>query len=796
MPQEPTWHAKWCWTQKHLSRPWNSYALFRRDVELRSRPQRAVVRVSADARYTLFVNGRRVHHGPARSFPQFQSYDTFDVSGLLTLGRNAVCVIVHQFGVPTFQSVYRDISGLIVDGQIDVDGISIPLHTPGEWVCRASRAWKKNAARKSVQLGFQEHFDADADPVDWMLPSYVTKAEEGWKPPYVIGPAGVWPWTGMESRGIPLLADRVEDFSSIAAQFRGAAAPGAIDVEDVYHLVKQEQCKPEAKLIDSAAAALRDDSAVATVPALGEDEYALVVLDLGRYRTGHVLLDVAEAAGGEIIDLIYAEAVDRSGFPILVPLGSHCEEATADRYICRAGAQRWETFGFNGLRYLAVAFRNVRTPLKLRRIAIRQVQAAVENRGAFHCSDEQLNRIWEVGRETQRNCLFDAFVDCPWREQAMWWGDARIQAKVTAFAFGDTSILRRGIRLVAQSQGADGSLHAHPPADIPGHRLPDFMMTWVSSLRDYHSYTARGDLVGECLPALKRLMKFLAGHEQQGGLIGGFEGWWVFLDWQELFKRDFSAALNLMYLRTLRDAEALARLAGDESAAQYQQRAAALQASIERSFWDPKANLWRDGFDAATQAQVQQVSQHTNALAILLDLKPEHHASIAREVLVKPARSKRSKVLTGSPFFYAYILEAMIKAGLRDDAIEIVRDKWGRMIDEGGASTFWELWDVTCESRCHAWSASPVYHLAEQVLGVQQVEPGWARVRIAPWCGNVEAAHGRVPTALGVIEVDWERVGKDQLAVRIHVPDGIEADFVTPWGAKRRLVSGLNEFHS
>jgi alpha-L-rhamnosidase len=98
------WKAQWCWTRKHLSRPWNSYAYFRATVSLTAEPRRAVVRLSADARYALFVNARRVHHGPARSFPEHQSYDTIDLAQYLEVGANAICVIVHQFGVPTFFS--------------------------------------------------------------------------------------------------------------------------------------------------------------------------------------------------------------------------------------------------------------------------------------------------------------------------------------------------------------------------------------------------------------------------------------------------------------------------------------------------------------------------------------------------------------------------------------------------------------------------------------------------------------------------------------------------------------------
>jgi len=53
------WKGQWCWTRKHLSRPWNSYAYFRRTIELPARPRSAVIRISADARYTIFANGKR-----------------------------------------------------------------------------------------------------------------------------------------------------------------------------------------------------------------------------------------------------------------------------------------------------------------------------------------------------------------------------------------------------------------------------------------------------------------------------------------------------------------------------------------------------------------------------------------------------------------------------------------------------------------------------------------------------------------------------------------------------------------
>lgn len=791
------WKAHWCWTGKHLSRPWNYYALFRRVVDLAAKPRKAIARISAESRYTLYINGRRVHYGPARSYPDHQSFDTLDLTQFLQAGPNTICAICHQYGVPTFQSVYRDASGFILDGVVELASSQVPLHTPEGWQCRQSSAWRKDVARVSIQLGFQEHFDANLEPADWMTAAFQPKTEDGWHNPWDEGPVGTHPFLEMEPRGVPLLADHIESFKKVLIAFRGENARGYKIAPDVYHIPLGEQRKKESGLLENSAAMLADNDECTVIPPPADGEFVMAVLDLEQQRTGHFMLDIVEAAGDEIIDIIYSEALEKDQSPHLIGTGKAegCEEAFASRYRCRPGAQRWETFHYYGFRYATLIFRNVEKPLKLRHVAVRQVHAAVEDTGSFTCSDEKLNRIWQVARETQRNCIFDAFVDCPTREQAQWWGDARVQARVTSYAFGDSTLLERGIRQVAQSQTADGALHACPPADI-NLRLPDYMVTWVGSLWDYYFHTGRTELLRECLPVMNRLFDFFDAHDIKDCLIGNFEGFWVFLDWQNLYKGNVSAVLNMGYLAALRWAAAICQVLTDETnAARYERKAEAVAASCEKYFWDAKAKAWRDGFDVEKDAPVEEISQHTNTLAMLLRLKPETHPAIARDVLLKSAKSKRTKILTASPFFYAYVLEALTESNYRAEVIDIIRDKWGEMIDQG-ATTFWENWEPGNGSRCHAWSASPLYHLSQQVLGVIPVEVGWKQVRIAPCPTNLDFARGVVPSPLGPIRVEWEKAGEDQLAVRVDLPENMTAEFVGPLGDTRTLEAGAHEFHT
>ncbi len=796
MPARDQWSARWCWTKKHLPRPWNYYAYFRKTIDLRGRPQKAQIRISADARYTLYVNANRVHQGPARSFPEFQSYDTIDIAPLLISGRNTICAIVHQFGVPTFFSIYRDASGFLLDGEIEIEGKKIPLHTPEGWLCRESSAWKKDVARLTIQMGFQEHFDANEDPANWPTPDY--QPDEHWHPPHIVGPVGSHPWLNLEARGVPLLAQFEEKFVAITAHFSGENARGYKVADDVYHLALSEDRRRERTIFENPDAMLKPAGQLTTVLPPPDGHFSMATLDLGTTRTGHIILDIAEASGDEIIDILYTETLDKTGGPALIPLdsGSNCEESTADRYRCRPGPQKWEPFAYKGLRYATLIFRNVIKPLKIRHVGLRQVHAALEPLGHFECSDPRLTEIWRVGRETQRNCMFDAYVDCPWREQAQWWGDARVQFQVNAYSYGDVSLFERGIRQVAQSESTEYTLHAHPPSDQPHHHLPDFMLTWICSLWDHYLYTGRTDVLEEMLGTMHRLLHFFHIRQDDNDLVGGFERFWVFLDWQSLYKSDFSAPLNMMYVQALRYAAAISQLLKEDlSATNYSSRAANVAASIDKHFWDTQSQQWRDGWDPKTGKQIDSISQHTNALAILLNLKPETHETIAREVLLKSANSRRGKILAASPFFYAYVLEALIKAGLRDEAIDIIRDKWGGMIEKG-ATTFWEIWEPTFHSRCHAWSASPVYHLSQQILGVIPLEVGWKKIRINPIVGKLDYARGRVPSPLGLIKVEWEKAGDDQLAVRVELPQGMEGEFVGPIGQSRPLVPGSQEFHT
>jgi hypothetical protein len=111
-----------------------------------------------------------------------------------------------------------------------------------------------------------------------------------------------------------------------------------------------------------------------------------------------------------------------------------------------------------------------------------------------------------------------------------------------------------------------------------------------------------------------------------------------------------------------------------------------------------------------------------------------------------------------------------------EEMIDTIRNYWGKQTD-AGATTFWEMYHDGAprltRSHCHGWSAAPTYFLSQQVLGVQPLEPGYAKVRIAPQIGTLKWVRGRVPTPR---RTSMPSAVKERLELSVDIPFARYAD--------------------
>src|SRR5512135_3200857 len=86
-PPHHEWRSSWV---THPTAPLREPIVlhFRRELSLPSVPASYVVRVSADNRFILYVNGQRVGDGPARGDLAHWRYERFDLAPMLHAGKN------------------------------------------------------------------------------------------------------------------------------------------------------------------------------------------------------------------------------------------------------------------------------------------------------------------------------------------------------------------------------------------------------------------------------------------------------------------------------------------------------------------------------------------------------------------------------------------------------------------------------------------------------------------------------------------------------------------------------------
>ncbi|MFC0329193.1 family 78 glycoside hydrolase catalytic domain [Paenibacillus sepulcri] len=237
------WSAQWIWGGEEES-PRNEWRCFRRNFEVPENPGETELRISADSRYVLYINGTQVGRGPVRSWPKEQFYDTYEVGHLLKAGRsNTIAVLVMHFGVANFYYI-RGRGGLIAElGSRRTDGAGgLIVATDDSWKTSRLEAQDPRSPRMACQQGFADIYDARKWDESWNQNGF---DDTDWASVHSIGGVGSGPWKTLVPRDIPFLTEekmmpsRIESFQWVktpawtgAFDLRAAFMPGTVDHAD------------------------------------------------------------------------------------------------------------------------------------------------------------------------------------------------------------------------------------------------------------------------------------------------------------------------------------------------------------------------------------------------------------------------------------------------------------------------------------------------------------------------------------------------------------------------------------
>ncbi|HUX02774.1 MAG TPA: alpha-L-rhamnosidase N-terminal domain-containing protein [Phycisphaerae bacterium] len=364
------------------------YAVFRRAFDLDQAPAEATLRIFADVRYVLWINGRYVERGPCRFDPKRPEYDILHVTGHLQCGRNAIVVLVHYPGYVVIDEPVEKFPCQCARMMAHRPGFTAELHwtprggsplrlaTDGSWRV-STETW--HLPSPPAYGSIFEVIDARRDTGDWTAVDF---DDSSWK---AAVPLDKGQWEPLHPRSIPLLREQEAGNLSVVD-----ACPDTVQVGPLNRLLPLEL---------SAGAKL--------------------VIDCGREMQAYSVLDF-DATSGSRLEIDYAiRFFDTDRVP---SLGREPKtRGQFNAYTARGGRQTYMTSDTYGCKYLVI--RVLEGRIKLHDVRMVDRLYPFQRLGRFASNDKILDGIWAIGVRTVKLCSEDAHVDCADSERAQWMAD-------------------------------------------------------------------------------------------------------------------------------------------------------------------------------------------------------------------------------------------------------------------------------------------------------------------------------------------------------------------------------------
>ena len=509
------------------------------------------------------------------------------------------------------------------------------------------------------------------------------------------------------------------------------------------------------------------------------DEFPALLLDFGK-----------ELQGG--LQFVTGMPASKEPVTIRVRLGESVSEAMAEpdamNGACNDHAMRdfiirlpWlgvlET-GNSGFRFARIDLLEPERELHLKEVRAIASFRDIPYTGSFRSNDERLNRIWQTGAYTVHLNMQDYLWDGIKRDRLVWVGDLHPEVMTVNTVFGYNEVVPKSLDLIRDLTPL--------PQWMNG--ISSYSLWWLLIQRDWYYYQGDLDYLKEQQDYLTALLGQLISRIDKKGVetLDGTR----FLDWPSNENPEaINAGLQALMLQAMQAGEELALILYDPTLAE-----ACRLAGLQLRKGAPKVTV-----PLLQNAKPADAPGQKQAAALL-----------ALAGLMEPETAAESFLIVNGPagfstFYGYYMLRALAEAGYYQEALDIIRQYWGAMLDLG-ATTFWEDFNMEwlpdaspidelvpaskkdvhgdygnyCykgfrHSLCHGWASGPTAWLSEYVLGVQVLEPGCSVVGIRPNLGDLEWAEGTFPTPYGVIFVRHEKQADGTIVSEIQAPGEIES---------------------
>ena len=716
------WKAQWIGIH-------SSAALVRRAFTITKQVKRARVHASARGLYRLRVNGQGIGSGAFTpdwtDYTLRSVYQTYDITSLMKSGENVVGAFLGK-------GWYGSRLGWKSQAEYPYGPapmrLFLELHL--DFTDNSSTVIISDGSWKGIQGPIQDSTLYDGEQYD------ARKEEPGWDAPGFDDRH--WAAVSAVPLGVQLTAQRSNPIRVI------------------------ESIRPRS----------------VTSPATGTYVY-----DLGQNMAGWVRLRVRGQAGIRV-RLRFSEVLASSGHLDTYSLRS---ARATDEYVLR-GSGKDEffepRFTYHGFRYVEVTG-YPGTP-GLDDVTGTVVHTDAPMTGAFSCSSDLVNRIWQSTLWSQRGNLFSVPTDCPQRDERLGWtGDAQTFWRTACYNMDLAAFSRKWMLDLEESQSPAGSFRDMAPV-VPGLTSATAAPFWGDAgiVIPWTAYRQYGDttLLKNRYASMQKWMDYILANNANfiwERSVGNNYG-----DWMAPSRNPFSDKVVIataVWASNARKMEEIARVLG---------RVADV-AAYEKLYGDIKSAF--AGRFVSGSGRVGSGHQTPTALALHADLVPANLIQAAVAELVADITSRGNHLSTGFAGT-ACLLPVLSEAGRDDIAYKLLLQttypSWGYMVNQGG-TTIWERWnnDVVCEKRVdptcsfnHFCFGSVVEWLYRYLAGID-LEPqdaGFRRLRIRPRIGpGLDHVQAHYDSIRGPVKTRWDLHGSD-VTLAVTLPPGARAEVHVP----------------
>ncbi|HXH61257.1 MAG TPA: hypothetical protein VNI20_07850, partial [Fimbriimonadaceae bacterium] len=476
------WAAKWVSYSQNPSDDLGVF-VFRRLLTVQGQIGERSIRISADQRYRLFVNGHQVGFGPQRGDAAHWFYENYDIGPHLKEGANWIVVQVWHFGryAPMAQHTARQ--GLVVQGE--------GLSTPDSWEVAKLDGWTFEMMNSQVgpfyiDVGPGEKIDARAVGAGWADGG---DAGLNWREPNVVcdavmrgGGGGGTPWM-LVPRTLPQMLYEPR-----------AKAPFVCDLDD------GGRKRFESGLIRPTEPLLLD--------------YRELLTAFPRFTL--------DGPAGTKVTATYSEA-------FFQPDGQkgHRDEFSGkemwgyqDEIVLDGSKRTFEPCWWRTYRYLRL---ESDAEVQVERVEALETGYPVRPEASFEA--DGTGDVWDTCVRTVKRCAGETYFDCPYYEQLQYVGDTRIQALIGYYLSRDRALQRNAVEQFSWSITPEGLTQSrYPSRQIQ--MIPPFSLWWVIMLYDQWLYD-RMPVSGVHLDQARRVLdawdRLIEGSQERA--------YWTFADW-------------------------------------------------------------------------------------------------------------------------------------------------------------------------------------------------------------------------------------------------------------------------